>query len=91
MRSYPISLRLGVSTLILGTLFLLFSPLNCFAIFPISTEPKEQPIAFSHKLHVGQNGIAYPILPSLRADRILLEFHPSAPASVAMALMDKSW
>ena len=58
MRSYPISLRLGVSTLMLGTLFLLFSPLNSFAIFPISTEPKEQPIAFSHKLHVGQNGIA---------------------------------
>jgi hypothetical protein len=28
---------------------------------------------------------------SMRADRILLEFHPSAPASVAMALMDKSW
>ena len=28
---------------------------------------------------------------SMRADRILLEFHQSAPASVAMALMDKSW
>ena len=78
MRSYPISLRLGVSTLVLGTLLLLFSPMNSFAIFPISTEPKEQPIAFSHKLHVGQNGIAClaNTATSMLADHTLPAFHP---------------
>ena len=58
MRSYLISLRLPIQVIVMGVLIFLISPLNSFAIFPISNEPKEQPIAFSHKLHVGQNGIA---------------------------------
>jgi hypothetical protein len=43
---------------LLGAILLLLSPLSSFAIFPISNEPKEQPINFSHKLHVTQNGIS---------------------------------
>lgn len=58
MRSHLILQPLGIRALLLGAMLLFLSPLSSFAIFPISTAPKEQPIPFSHKLHVGQNEIS---------------------------------